>query len=429
MLPQIAVSKGLIRDAEIERTLKLMAQPLLRAAGISPRSVRIYIVNDNSMNAFVTPGNNMFIHHGLIKKLKTPEMLQAVIAHEIGHIAGKHTVKRQIDAQSAKTAAGLGLLLAGAVAAAGGGEGAAGLAAGTQSAAKRNFFANTRSQESSADRSGVRYMAQAGIDPQAAIDTLKLFEGQNLLTARRQDPYAQTHPLSSQRVSDLKALVATNKPKTIKKPKDLDYWYERMVAKFNGFTNNASYTLRRIKASDTSEAAMLARAIAYHEKPDPKKAINEINKLINARPKDAYYHELKGQFLLETGDAKGAVTYYKNAVALSNNHPIILGGYGRALLAAAGKKASPNALKILQASYAKDARNTSVLRDLATAYARSGKNGLASLVTAERYALSGNFKQAKIHSTRAMGLLPPGSPGWLKAQDIDIAAARVVKRK
>lgn len=420
----------LIRDAEIERTLGLMSRTIFQKAGISPNAMNIYIVNSNRMNAFVTPGNNLFIHQGLIKRLSTPEMLQAVIAHEAGHIAGGHLSQRYVDAANAKTAAGLGLLLAAAVAAAGGpGDLAAGVALGSSSAATRGFLANTRTQESSADRSGARYLAEAGIDPAASIEVLKLFEGQNLMTAKRQDPYVQTHPLSQQRISDLQGYVAAYRPKAAKQPANLDYWYKRMVAKFNGFTENPSFILRKTKASDTSEYATLTRAIAYHQKPNPKRAMAEINKLLQMRPNDAFYWELRGQFLLENRQIDPAVQAYRNAVKLAPNEPLLIAGLGRALNAVNSPNSNKEALRVLQRAYAKDPRDGRMLRELAVAFARAKQNGSASLVTAERYALSGNLKQAKVHADRAMGLLPQGSSGWLKAQDISILAERVAKRK
>ena len=199
-------AQGLIRDAEIERTLRIVAQPLVKAAGVG--RVNFFIINDDSPNAFATGGNNIFISSGLIRRMKNVEMLQSVIGHEIGHITGGHITQRIANVGSAKTAAGVGVLLGVLTAAAGGGAGAIGVAAAGQSIGQRNFFAFTRGQESAADQSGVRYMARAGINPSAAIDVLQIFRGQEALSVGRQDPYALTHPLSSQRISDLKTFVA-----------------------------------------------------------------------------------------------------------------------------------------------------------------------------------------------------------------------------
>jgi len=62
------------------------------------------------------------------------------------------------------------------------------------------------------------------------------------------------------------------------------------------------------------------------------------------------------------------------------------------------------------------------MRDLAVAYARNGQKGMASVATAERFALVGDLGSAGIHATRALELLPKGSPGWNRAQGVLSAA-------
>ena len=78
----------MIRDAELEELFSEYTAPLFKAAGISPNSIHLHIVNTSDMNAFVTQGNHMFVYTGLILKTETPEQLIGVIAHETGHIVG-----------------------------------------------------------------------------------------------------------------------------------------------------------------------------------------------------------------------------------------------------------------------------------------------------------------------------------------------------
>ena len=111
---------------------------------------------------------------------------------------------------------------------------------------------------------------------------------------------------------------------------------------------------------------------------------------------------------------------------LAPNDPLILSGYGRALLAA-GQVAQ--AQRSLEKSRTIDYRDGHMLRDLAQAYAKLGKNGLASLVTAERYALRGDLKTAGIHAQRASDLLATGSGPWQRAQDVLIASERFAKKR
>ena len=170
-----ARAASLIRDPDIEYALAQLANPILTSAGLG-RNVRILVVNDRSLNAFVVDSQHIFIHSGMILKMDSPEMLQAVIAHEAAHIANGHITRRLGNLGAAKTAAAFGLAVAAlAAATTGNSEAAAGIAIGTQSAAQRQFLAHTRAEESSADQSGVRYMARANIDPKGAIAVHDLF--------------------------------------------------------------------------------------------------------------------------------------------------------------------------------------------------------------------------------------------------------------
>ena len=420
-----ASAQGLIRDAEIERTLRIVAQPIVKAAGVG--RISFFIVNSHSPNAFTTGGNNIFIHSGLIRRMKSVEMLQSVIAHEIGHITGGHITQRITNIGSANTAAGIGVLLGVLTAAAGGGSGAIGIAAAGQSIGQRNYFSFTRGQESAADQSGARYMANAGIDPSAALDVLNIFRGQEALSISRQDAYTLTHPLSSQRISDLKTYVAAYKHRPTTQSKTVDYWYARSLAKFNSFIGSPKGILRKVPKSDKGEIATLTRAIAYHRLPNKNKSLKAIKRLISMRPKDPYYQELYGQILLENGSASNAVVAYRKAVQQQPKDAQLLAGLGRAQLAVKSKSSAKTALATLKKSYARDPRNGRMLRDLGVAYAKTGNPGMASATTAERYALSSNFKQAEIHAKRAVKLLPEGSTGWRRAADILAIAERLNK--
>ena len=163
---QPARAASLIRDAEIEHALAELSAPILRAAGLSPQQVRILVVDDRSLNAFVINGTAIFIHTGLLLKLESAAQLQSVIAHEAAHISNGHITRRLTNIRGARNTAAFGMVLAAAVAmSTGRGDAAAGIAAGVAGSSQRNLFAHTRSEESAADQSGTRYMLRAGADP------------------------------------------------------------------------------------------------------------------------------------------------------------------------------------------------------------------------------------------------------------------------
>ena len=66
----------LLRDPDIEFGLRQLAAPILKAAGLSPTRMNILVIDDRRLNAFVIDRDNIFIHSGLLLKMKTPGMLQ-----------------------------------------------------------------------------------------------------------------------------------------------------------------------------------------------------------------------------------------------------------------------------------------------------------------------------------------------------------------
>ena len=88
MMMVTSAHAGAIRDGEIEELIDDYTRPLLIAAGLNPAAVGLTVVNDRALNAYVTMGQNIFIHTGLILESDSPNMVIGVMAHEIGHITG-----------------------------------------------------------------------------------------------------------------------------------------------------------------------------------------------------------------------------------------------------------------------------------------------------------------------------------------------------
>src|ERR1700722_1246168 len=107
-----------IRDAEVEQLLRDYSTPILRAAGLGQRNIRVVIINDRSFNAFVVDAKRIFVNAGALMDAQTPNQIIGVLSHETGHIAGGHLSKLRTELANAQTASILALLLGlGAVAA------------------------------------------------------------------------------------------------------------------------------------------------------------------------------------------------------------------------------------------------------------------------------------------------------------------------
>ena len=189
LLPaRVEAQVSLIRDAEIESTIREYATPIFQAAGITPSSVEIFLVNDDSLNAFVTPGMRMFINTGLLEKAETPEQVIGVIAHETGHIAAGHNLGRRDEYDRAGlTALAAYLLGLGAAILSGSPElGQATIMAG-QDIAIKSFLSFTRGQESAADQAAVRYLDSAQMGPSGLRDFFNILRDQIAFLGPTQD--------------------------------------------------------------------------------------------------------------------------------------------------------------------------------------------------------------------------------------------------
>ncbi len=410
-----AAAQTLIRDAEIERTVRMLSDPIFRAAGLAPGTVQILMIDDRRLNAFVAGGRNMFLNTGLLETLETPEELMGVIAHEAGHIAGGHLARRAIGIRQAQGPALLGVL-AGIAASIASPELGAAVAAGSQGAITRRFLSFNRGEEASADQAALRYLARIGVGPEGLLKVLERFRGQEVFTVGNTDPYVLTHPLSTERLQ-LVERRAAEAPPTVRDPVR-DYWHARMRAKLQGFLDPPRRVLSRLEGAPEDELSLYRKAIALHRLPAPQDAVDTVDRLIALRPEDPYYLELRGQILHESGRAAEAVPNYRRAVALAPQETLLKAGLGRVLLALNTPAANAEALEILKEARDRDRADPAALRDLAVAYSRAGDDGMATLATAERFALRGRTKDAVLHARRATRLLPEGSPGWLRANDI-----------
>jgi predicted Zn-dependent protease len=428
--PKTSLAIGLLRDAETEWFLRTISTPLFLKAGLQPDAVNIYIVNDNSLNAFVVGGQNIFIHTGLILQVDNVNQLLAIIAHETGHISGGHNVTRGSDGASSGSNVMLVTMLLGiAAVAAGSPDAGLGLMMGGQSMAQRAVFKYTRAQEASTDQAGATLLEKTETSGRGLLETFEMFRDQELLSFNRQDPYARSHPMSRDRVSSLRQRV--ERSKYYNKPPNpvYEYWFKRVKAKLGGYLNNSRLTFSLYPESDTSLEARYARVYAYHKDIDWTNALREAHELIKENGKDPYFQEIVGQIHLENGNVEEAIPYYRRAVELLPNSALIMTSLAHALVATNTTENNNEAIILLEKVVRLEPENDFAWRQLGTAYAQNNLPEEASFATAEMFALYGKFPQSNHHAGIALKHYPVGSPKWLRAQDIIMKNKNIMETK
>ena len=417
-----------LRDSETELLFKDISRPLILAANLDPNSVNVVLLNDPTINAFVATGQTVYIQSGLLLAADNVNQLQGVIAHELGHVAGGHSIRIQQGAGQA-TGITIATMILGALAiAAGAGEAAMGIMAAGQQVAMGEFLAFTRAQESSADQAGASYLSKAGVTGKGMLEFFNKLQNQEYrLAIYSKDSYARTHPLSSERIQALTTRFQADP--SWNKPVDaaLNARFLRVKAKLIGFVDPKQAVIK-YPESDQSVPGHYARAYAYHVSSYPDKAMSETEALLATNPDDPFFLELKGQILLEGGHPKEAIAPLREATQKSGEMPLIASMLGHALVATEDPKNFAEAKQVLKVAVNRDNQNPFAWYQLGIIYDREGDPARASLATAERSNLENRPKLALASAEMAMKGIPAGSPDWLRAQDIAMVSKAELKK-
>lgn len=194
---QLARELNLVNDRTLTSYVDRIGQDMVARTNMGRLPWRFYVVADDQVNAFNVPGGLVYINTGLIERAGSAAELAGAIAHEIAHGTARHGTQRMSQAYEANILAGVLL---------GNNPGLAQQIA-AQIAAQGAFASFSRSDEREADRLGVRYMADAGFDPEGLA---RMLEG--LLDDQRREPggvtrFFSTHPTTQERVAEVRQLA------------------------------------------------------------------------------------------------------------------------------------------------------------------------------------------------------------------------------
>lgn len=192
------------KDTIITNYINDLGQTLVRHSQRSNITYTFRVVNKKGVNAYAVPGGFIYVHLDLIRAAKNESELAAVLGHEIGHIVGRHSMKRLTQVYSIEIlkqlildddASELKKIVADVL--------AVGL-----------LFRYSRDHERESDFYGVQNVYDAGISPEGAAT---FFE--TLRTMQRREPstivkFLSTHPMPSERVSNVRNQIGGLPPKS-----------------------------------------------------------------------------------------------------------------------------------------------------------------------------------------------------------------------
>ncbi|MBF0484496.1 MAG: M48 family metalloprotease [Candidatus Omnitrophica bacterium] len=183
-----------VEDVDINERVKKILDKIVKVCDRKDLVYVAKVIDEDEINAVSLPGGYIYVFKGLVDKAKNDGQIASVIAHEVGHITARHSVKRLQAAYAA-------LLLQVAAVKAGGD-----VAQGVGLALDSIFSAYSQQDEFQADELGLKYMREAGYDPK---DMLGFFEILQKEESKKIRPYSyfRTHPYIGKRISNIRAQI------------------------------------------------------------------------------------------------------------------------------------------------------------------------------------------------------------------------------
>ncbi len=387
---------SIIRDAEIETTIRQYTTPIFKAAGLNANAVHVYLLQSDEINSFVAGGMNIFLYTGLLVRTQRPGQLIAVLAHETGHIAGGHLARIQQELNNQNIVDIISMVLVGPV----------------------SILKYTRTMEASADAAALTFLDRAHQSARGMAEFLNLLKQQEQVLFGHLNPYLINHPLTTDRIATVQQHIAQSPYSDVPDPPAWVEEHKRMIAKLIGFLRPLPDVLQLYPETDNSLYGRYARAIAYFRVGELQRSLALIDGLIAEHPTDPYFEEQKGQILFENGHGAEALVNYQKALALAPDQALIRMELANVQIEQNDPSLLGPAIAEMKQVILAEPHDADAWRLLGIAYGRNDQIGLASWALAESAAEAGRAKEARDRAKQALQQLPYGSPEWLRSQDI-----------
>ena len=407
----------LINDTEIEKQITEIIKPVAKAADVSEKRLKVYIVNDDEFNAFVRGGEDVFVYTGLLKQIKNPNTLRAVVAHELGHTIGGHMVQmsQRMHDEMVRTmviqALGVGLMVAGGNPTAG-----MGVMAGATGIAQQSMLSFSRDEERMADDMAVDLMVKANQNPNGLIEVFEQMRNMHGAMESKVNPSRVNHPLTNERINNAKTKISKLKKvptKSAEKIATENANYEIVRAKLIGYLDKDKNVITKYPYSNKSDAAIYARAIANMRGGDLKSAKTGTQTLIKRNSNNPYYYELLGDIEYQFGAYDDSVVAYEKSLQLAKNAPQI----ETALALVLSERNKPDD----KARATELCKRVILTEPAPLAYwilARVTDGGESDWAMAEFYNMNGDKANARKYAKLAQSKSKKDSPEYIKSDDI-----------
>ncbi len=196
---EVVQEHGTYQDADLTAYLDSLCRQLGKVSHRPNLDYQLKILDASVVNAFAVPGGYVYFTRGILASLNSEAELAGVMAHEIGHIAARHSAHQYSKAQFAQATLGVGSVGAGVV-------GLSGVSDLAQLGVGMLFLRFSRENERQADSLSVEYASRLNYDASRLADFFQVLEQMNPGSDRRGLPgWFSTHPSPEDRLQAIRA--------------------------------------------------------------------------------------------------------------------------------------------------------------------------------------------------------------------------------
>ena len=265
------------------------------------KTVEMTLLNSTQSNAFVIPGNHMFIYSDIMEMINNENMFYGLLSHELAHLELKH-YERQKQQSSEELSKALVLLGAGIAAAlsGAGGDATTALWLGGIANQAENTLKYSREQEQEADRRGREYLKAAGLPEEGMTQLFQAFFKKAL--GRPTLEFLSTHPSPNNRLADSLTFKKSNDIFSTATNPEFNYFRASVLA-YRAGLNDQPYDYLGQQITDIN-ASNFAKALFSYLINQPERSLTFLSKITDS---NLYTEYLKALSLIKTGESDQAI--------------------------------------------------------------------------------------------------------------------------
>lgn len=379
-------------DADVESYLNQLGGRLTAVSNDPGMGFVFFPINDPSINAFAMPGGYIGIHTGLLLSAQSESELAGVMAHEISHVTQRHIARQVFQSKKLSMASMLAMGLA-LLAARSSSQVAGAAIATSQAGAISAQLAFSRDFERESDRLGFEILRRAGFDVRGMSLFFERLQKAVRLYENNATAYLRTHPLSSERLTDMQ-----NREQSVAYRQYVDSPDFQLVrAKLRAMQGTPREAVKdfdelvREKKYASEASVHFGLAYALFRSRDWAGAEQEILLARKLKVSSAILERMLAEIKIAQGNADAGLALYREAMQRYPFHQGLLYGYASALI---GARRFDDALRFVETqlqSYPQDIR---LHKMRAESFAGQGRRAQQHQALAESFSLQGQTAAA-----------------------------------